>query len=47
MITWQELAEALPEELQSFLAEKYGIATGNSGLSFDSSAGSDDLRPWI
>jgi hypothetical protein len=47
MITWQELAEALPEELQTFLAEKYGIATGNSGLSFDSSAGSDDLRPWV
>jgi Restriction Endonuclease associating with ARP len=47
MITWQELAEALPEELQAFLAEKYGIAIGNSGLSFDSSAGSDDRRPWV
>lgn len=25
MLTWQELAEALPERLKSFLAEKYGI----------------------
>lgn len=25
MLTWQELAEALPERLQCFLAEKYGI----------------------
>jgi hypothetical protein len=47
MITWQELAEVLPEELQSFLAEKYGIATRNGCLSFDSSAASDDLRPWM
>jgi hypothetical protein len=47
MITWQELAEALPEVLQTFLAEKYGIATGNNCLSFDGSAGSADLSPWI
>ena len=25
MLTWQELAEVLPERLQEFLAEKYGI----------------------
>jgi hypothetical protein len=26
MLTWQELAAALPAELQRFLVEKYGIA---------------------
>jgi hypothetical protein len=25
MLTWQELAEVLPERLRDFLAEKYGI----------------------
>jgi hypothetical protein len=25
MLTWQELAEVLPERLQDFLGEKYGI----------------------
>lgn len=28
LLTWQELAEALPAELQGFLAEKYGIEPG-------------------
>ena len=28
ILTWQELAEALPGKLQRFLQEKYGIATG-------------------
>lgn len=28
VLTWQELAEALPEALQSFLDEKYGIRPG-------------------
>jgi hypothetical protein len=27
MLTWQELAEVLPERLRCFLAEKYGIGT--------------------
>jgi hypothetical protein len=27
MLTWQELAEVLPERLRGFLAEKYGIGT--------------------
>jgi hypothetical protein len=27
VLTWQELAEALPEPLQSFLEEKYGISS--------------------
>lgn len=27
VLTWQELSEALPERLRSFLAEKYGIAS--------------------
>jgi CRISPR/Cas system CMR subunit Cmr6 (Cas7 group RAMP superfamily) len=25
MLTWQELAEVLPERLREYLAEKYGI----------------------
>ena len=29
VVTWQELAEALPGKLQRFLREKYGIASGN------------------
>jgi hypothetical protein len=29
MITWQELSEVLPRKLRMFLAEKYGIATGD------------------
>ena len=29
VLTWQELAEALPGKLQRFLQEKYGIAAGN------------------
>jgi hypothetical protein len=29
VLTWQELAEALPGKLQRFLLEKYGIAAGN------------------
>jgi hypothetical protein len=28
VLTWQELSEALPEELQAFLDEKYGIRPG-------------------
>jgi len=28
MITWQELSEELPRNLRIFLAEKYGIASG-------------------
>ncbi len=28
VLTWQELSQALPEELQSFLDEKYGIRPG-------------------
>ena len=28
VLTWQELSETLPEELQSFLDEKYGIRLG-------------------
>ncbi len=28
VLTWQELSEALPEELQQFLDEKYGIGPG-------------------
>ena len=30
VLTWQELAEALPGKLQRFLREKYGIAAGNN-----------------
>jgi hypothetical protein len=30
ILTWQELAEALPGRLQRFLREKYGIAAGNN-----------------
>jgi len=30
VLTWQELAEALPGKLQHFLQEKYGIASGNN-----------------
>ena len=30
VLTWQELAEALPGKLQRFLQEKYGIASGNN-----------------
>jgi hypothetical protein len=29
MITWQELSEALPRKLRIFLAQKYGIASGD------------------
>jgi restriction endonuclease-like protein len=29
MITWQELSEELPRKLRMFLAEKYGIASGD------------------
>ena len=28
VLTWQELSEAVPEDLQDFLAEKYGIQPG-------------------
>jgi hypothetical protein len=35
ILTWQELAEALPAELQEFLAVKYGISARNSGLEVD------------
>jgi hypothetical protein len=34
VLTWQELAEALPGKLQRFLQEKYGIATGNDATTF-------------
>ena len=34
VLTWQELAEALPGKLQRFLLEKYGIATGNNAATF-------------
>jgi hypothetical protein len=47
MITWQELAEALPARLQTFLGEKYGISPGNGVGVFDTGAGLDDFRPWI
>jgi hypothetical protein len=30
VLTWQELAEALPAKLQRFLQEKYEIAAGNN-----------------
>lgn len=30
VLTWQELAEALPGKLRRFLQEKYGIAAGNN-----------------
>ena len=30
ILTWQELAEALPGKLQRFLQEKYGIVAGNN-----------------
>ena len=30
MLTWQELALVLPNDLQRFLEEKYGIAAGNA-----------------
>jgi len=30
VLTWQELAEALPGKVQRFLQEKYGIAAGNN-----------------
>jgi hypothetical protein len=30
VLTWQELAEALPGKLQRFLQEKYGIVAGNN-----------------
>jgi hypothetical protein len=30
VLTWQELAEALPGKLQRFLQEKYGIVSGNN-----------------
>jgi hypothetical protein len=32
VLTWQELAEALPGKLQRFLQEKYGIAAGNTPM---------------
>jgi hypothetical protein len=32
VLTWQELAEALPGKLQRFLEEKYGIAGGNTPM---------------
>jgi hypothetical protein len=48
MITWQELAEALPDRLQTFLVEKYGIAPGNGAAVVDTSmGGADEFRPWI
>jgi hypothetical protein len=31
VLTWQELAEALPSELREFLDEKYGIVAGVTG----------------
>ena len=34
VLTWQELAEALPGNLQRFLQEKYGIATRNEATTF-------------
>ena len=30
VLTWQELAKALPSRLQEFLDEKYGIGDGGS-----------------
>ena len=33
VLTWQELAEVLPEELQSFLDQKYGIVPAGSSSS--------------
>jgi hypothetical protein len=30
VLTWQELAKALPPRLQEFLSEKYGIADSGS-----------------
>ena len=30
ILTWQELAEALPGKLQRFLQDKYGISAGNN-----------------
>lgn len=38
MITWQELATALPSKLQMFLAEKYGISDGSAELSLEVAA---------
>jgi hypothetical protein len=32
ILTWQELAEALPGKVQRFLQEKYGIAAGHNAL---------------
>ena len=32
VLTWQELAEVLPGNLQRFLQEKYGIAAGNNTI---------------
>ncbi len=32
VLTWQELSEALPERVRSFLDEKYGIACGPSAF---------------
>jgi len=32
VLTWQDLAEALPGKLQRFLQEKYGIAAGNNPM---------------
>jgi hypothetical protein len=36
VLTWQELAEALPGKLQRFLQEKYGIVSGNDALAIRS-----------
>jgi hypothetical protein len=30
LVTWQELAAAVPADLQSFLKEKYGIIANSS-----------------
>ncbi len=32
VLTWQELAEFVPEDLRSFLAAKYGIVAGGEGV---------------
>ena len=30
VVTWQELAEAMPKKVRTFLAEKYGIIVGST-----------------
>ena len=46
VVTWQELATAMPPKVRSFLAEKYGIGTGGATyLPEETSAPAQKPRP--